>query len=73
MERDRLVKELKYREEQLPKDQRDVERCVASVRETFDFCKGEYTRAMAEKQVGDVLPIPEERGYKRATLSASSG
>ena len=66
MERDKLVMELKYRESRLSYHRRDVKRCVRTVQKTFDFCRRRYERAMADKQVGDILPVPEERGYKMA-------
>ncbi len=59
MEIERLLKELRYREERLPYDEREVKRSVECVQETFDFCKRRYDEAVAERQAcGDALPVP---------------
>jgi hypothetical protein len=63
-EREKLIVELKYRLDRLPKDVKDVEQCVAIARTSFDFCKGEFKRAVAEMQVGDAFPVFKERSYK---------
>ncbi len=55
-----------YRESHLPYRKKDVKQCIKSAQTTFDFCMRRYERAMAAKQVGDVLPVPEERDYMKA-------